>query len=135
MCIILTHCPDHSLAIGSNIRLRQSQDLRATAGKTLCTRRIARQNPCPAYVSGRRWNVTFASEFSGERCLKRPRGTRNTPAPKFLRREKCCPVADSFARTKSCHSRTYIYNTRAGKMCKFVIANLYNWHGGTTLAI
>lgn len=51
MCIILF--PSDSLAIGNNIRLRRSQDLRATAGKMLCTRRIARQNPtaCLAYVS------------------------------------------------------------------------------------
>ncbi|KAL6439841.1 hypothetical protein ACFW04_004102 [Cataglyphis niger] len=43
------------------------------------------------------------------------REPKHTCTPKFLRREKCCPVADTFARTKSCHSRTYIY-TRAGKM-------------------
>ncbi|XP_070167036.1 LOW QUALITY PROTEIN: dentin sialophosphoprotein-like [Polyergus mexicanus] len=40
--------------------------------------------------------------------------TNRTTKPDGVPR-KCCLVADIFARTKSCHSRTYVYNTRAGK--------------------
>lgn len=111
----------------------------SVAGWTSRTRFIVyttkiQASACPAYVSGRRWNVTFPLETPGERCLKRPRGTRQKEHLHQMPIGRSA-VSIAGATTPGLDDIFPVVGWRGYRSVscrqndKFVIVNLYNWHG------